>query len=113
FGVLFTILIDLMTGFHRWSVNYVIPAGILVADIVMVVSMVVNRRNRQSYVVPMLTIILISLIPELLWWFGIITKPMLCWIAMFITICVGFATMLINEYRSFNELRRRFHINRK
>ncbi len=113
FGVLFTIVIDYMTGFNRWSVNYVIPSGILTADLAMIVSMIVNRKNRQSYVVPMLIIILISLMPEVLWWFGIITKPMLSWIAMIVTISVGFASMLVNEYRSFNEIRRRFHINRK
>ena len=113
FSVLFLILVDLMTGFNRWSVNYIIPAGILTADMIMMISMLVNRRNRQSYVVPMLIIIVISLVPELLWWLGIITKPMLSWIAMIVTIVVGFASMLINEYRSFNEIKRRFHISRK
>lgn len=113
FGVLFAILVDYVTGFHRWSVNYIIPAGILAADLVMIISMIINRRNRQSYVVPMLVIIVISLVPELLWWIGIITKPMLSWIAMIVTISVGFASMLVNEYRSLNELKRRFHINRR
>lgn len=113
FGVLFLILVDYMTGFHRWSVNYMIPAGILTADTIMIISMTVNHRNRQSYVVPMLIIIVISMVPELLWLIGIITKPMLSWIAMIVTIVVGFASMLVNEYRSLNEIKRRFHINRK
>ncbi len=112
-GVLLTIVIDYMTGFRRWSVNFVIPGGILMGDFIMIISMIINRKNRHSYVVPMMVIICISLVPVLLWWLQIITKPMVSWIAMMVTIILGFATMLMDEYRTLREIQRRFHINRK
>ena len=46
-GLLFSI--DYLTGYREWSVNYVIPIGIIIMDAIIVFLMIFNRRNWQSY----------------------------------------------------------------
>ena len=48
-AILVMVAIDFLIGYHGWSVNYVLPSGILFMDAAIVLLMIVNRRNWQSY----------------------------------------------------------------
>ena len=110
FTVLLVILIDVLTGFRRWSVNYVFPGGLLLVDATIVVLMVVNLRNWQSYIIFQLGMILLSFAPLLLWRWEIITNPLLSFIALGVSIFLFLGTLIIGDRRARIELRRRFHI---
>ena len=48
-AILVVIAIDFVVGYRGWSVNYAIPAAIILVDVGIIICMIVNRRNWQSY----------------------------------------------------------------
>lgn len=109
-GILFIVFIDVATGFNRWSVNYVIPGGILLVDAAIVLLMIINYKNWQSYIIFQMVMILFSLCPMILWRIGIITSPILSLVTVGITLFLIIGTVIIGERRARTELQRRFHI---
>ncbi len=109
-GILLVVLIDFITGYEGWSVNYVMPGGILLADAGIVVLMLVNMRNWQSYLLFQIVMILGSLIPILFWRLDIITKPLLSMIALGVSVFLFLGTFIIGDRRAKIELKRRFHV---
>ena len=41
--------IDYLTGYRRWSLDYVFPGGIIAIDLALFILILINRRNWQSY----------------------------------------------------------------
>lgn len=109
-GVALVVLIDVLTGFHRWSVNCVLPSGLMLVDCIVVVMMLVNRRNWQSYLVLQIGMILLSLVPLLLWWLDVVTWPMLSVIGFGVALFLFLGSLIIGDQRARVELSRRFHI---
>lgn len=109
-GLIFLVILDAETGFYRWSLNYVFPAGILVADLIILVLMLTNLKNWQSYMVMQIIMIGVSVIPLILWLYGTVTSPVLSVIAACITVFLFLGSLLIGDRTARGELRRRFHI---
>ena len=110
FGVLYVILIDYVIGYHGWSVNFVLPGGLLFADAAILVVMFLNRRNWQSYLMPELTMILLSGIPLVLIFFDVVTEPFISGFAFAVSALLFLGTVIIGDRRARNELKRRFHV---
>lgn len=110
FGILLVVIIDSVTGFHRWSVNYIFPSGLMLVDLIIIVLMLINIRAWQSYIILQLAMVLLSLTPLVLWRMGIITSPLLSFIALGISFFLFLGTVIIGDRRARVELQRRFHI---
>lgn len=108
--VLLVILIDWVTGFHRWSLNYVFPSGLIAVDGIIVLLMLLNKRNWQSYIVLQLGMILINLASLILWRIELITVPLIALIAFAVSVFLFLGTLIIGDRPARVELRRRFHI---
>lgn len=102
--------IDYLTGYRGWSLNYVFPVGILVIDLALFILMLVNRRNWQSYMMPQIFSILLSLIPVILRMAGVIGFPYLVWIAFAVSVFLFLGTLILGDQRARTELKRRFHV---
>ena len=109
-GVLYTIIIDICLGFSRWSLNFVFPGAIIVLDFVIVVLMIVNNSDFQSYMVFEIIMILLSLIPLLLSLPGIVTFRIPSIIAFFASLAMFLGTLIIGGRAARSEMRRRFHL---
>lgn len=109
-GILLVIIIDSVTGFHRWSVNYIFPSGLMLVDLIIIILMLINIRAWQSYIILQLAMILFSLTPLVLWRLGVITSPLLSFIALGISFFLFLGTLIIGDRRARVELQRRFHI---
>ena len=109
-GLLLVILIDAVLGFGGWSINYVVPAAFVLIDVAVLILMLVNSRNWQSYIPVQILVVLLSLICVILYRCNIIHV----WVPAvvgFAVVCIIFlGTVLIGGQRSMQELRRRFHI---
>lgn len=103
------IIIDVMTGYKGWSVDYAVPTTILFADIAIVCLIIVNRLNWQSYFMYQITITVFSFIPMILWAVGLIRRPLMAIITVIISVLVLTVTVLLGDRRVKNELIRRFH----
>ncbi len=102
--------IDYLTGYRGWSLNYVLPSGILFLDAGILVLMIVNRRNWQSYMMLQIFTILLSILPTVLLAIGKINFPYLAIIAMAISILIFLGTLILGDRRARAELKRRFHL---
>ena len=104
------VLIDFLIGYHGWSVNYVLPAGVIVLDIGIIILMIINRRNWQSYIMWQILMLLVSVMLGVFYWFDIITSPYLAGMAILMSVFLFLGTVIIGDRRARVELKRRFHI---
>lgn len=102
--------IDYLTGYHGWALNFVLPSAILLLDLGIVILMIVNRRNWQSYMMIQILSILFSLIPVILFFTGIISFAPLVFIALAASTFLFLGTLILGDQRARNELKRRFYI---
>ncbi len=109
-GICYIILIDFVTGYRGWSVNFVVPGVIMLMDVGVIVLMIVNMRNWQSYLLFQIFMILCSLIPLLLIAVHVVTAPGLSELAFGCTVLLFIGTLIIGDRRARIELKRRFHV---
>ena len=109
-GISMIVIIDFVTGYNGWSVNYVLPAGILLVDAVIIVLMLVNIKGWQSYMVWQIFMISCSMVPVILYLLGIVTRPGLTFIALGCSFFLFLGTFIIGDRRARVELKRRFHV---
>ncbi len=110
FGILYVILIDCVIGYHGWSVNFVLPGGLLFVDAAILAVMFLNRRNWQSYIMLELFMILMSLLPIILILTGIVTETFISALAFVVSVLLFLGTLIIGDRRAKSELKRRFHV---
>ena len=109
-AVLLTVAVDFITGYRGWSVDYVASGGILVMDIVIIILMICNRRNWQSYIMWQIAMILLSAIPAVLYLLGLEHNFVMAVLPMIVSVFLFLGTLMIGGRRAVQELYRRFHI---
>lgn len=109
-AVVFLVGIDFLTGYRGWSVNYIMPAGIMAIDFGILLLMAINRRNWQSYMIIQILMILLSIIPVVLLALHVIYFPYLAIGAMGLSLFIFLGTLIIGDQRARTELKRRFHV---
>ena len=109
-AVILVLIIDFYTGFHRWSVNFVLPGALCAIDIGLIILMIINSRNWQGYMMSQLLVIILGIIPLILIKLGIVTFPLVSETAFIASLLVFIGTLLIGGRTAREELKRRFHI---
>lgn len=103
------VVIDNVIGYKGWSVNYAIPGIILFANLAIVLLMIVNRMNWQSYFMYQIAITIFSFIPLILFWVKLINQPILAILTSVISIIILIGTIVFGDRSVKNELIRRFY----
>lgn len=101
---------DFFAGYNGWSVNYVLPAGVLLIDAGILALIIINRKNWQSYIMPELFTTLCGGGLLLLYVFGAVTSPVVSLAAFNVSLLLLLGTGIIGGRRARVELKRRFHI---
>lgn len=109
-AVVLVLLLDSYTGFHGWSVDYVLPGAVLLVNLVLLILMAVNSRNWQGYMASQLIMILIGLIPVVLINLGVVKHPIVSEIAFLSCLFVFLGTLILGGRTAREEMKRRFHI---
>ena len=109
-GVLLTIAIDFIIGYRGWSVNFVVPSAILLFDVAIIVLMLVNMENWQSYILLQIMTIIFSIVTLILWRVHIIQYPVVTIIAAAVSAVLFVGTLIFGDRRAKMELKRRFHM---
>lgn len=109
-GVVFLYLLDYMTGDKGWSLNYAFPVIIIGLDVAVLVLMIVNYRNWQSYMMMQLFTLLLSSLGMILLGMGVITTTYLVMTAMCCSLLLFLGTLIIGDERARTELKRRFYV---
>lgn len=101
--------IDFLTGYHKWSLEFSFPSAILLLDLAILILMIINHRNWQSYMMVQIFTIILSLIPVILLAAGVIEFPYLAMIALGVSVFIFLGTLILGDQRARSELTRRFH----
>ena len=109
-GVVMVIFLDWILGYRGWSLNYVLPAGLILLDVALIILRLINRRNWQSYMVHQLGIILLGLVPAWFIHIGWIRHPILSVCAIAISLVMFVVTLILGGRAARTELKRRFHV---
>ena len=109
-GVVLVFAIDYLLGFKRWSLNYVLPGGLILMDIALIILRIINRRNWQGYMAQQLMVIFMGLLPVIFILNGWITDPIVSVVAIAESIVLFITTLIMGGRAAQMELRRRFHI---
>ncbi len=104
------ILIDVLTGFHGWSLNYFLPGSIILLNSGILVAMFINIRNWQSYMMIELMTIVWSAVPFIFLKIGLMTHVSVSLIALAYSVFLFLGTIIIGGKRASTELKRRFHV---
>lgn len=109
--VLSTLGIDLIYGYQGWSLDFMLPLAIIAMDIAIIVLMIYNRRNWQSYICIQLFLVICSIIPIVLYLIGIGKYINLAVLPMIVSGALFLGTMILGDRRARTELKRRFHVD--
>lgn len=109
-GALFILLIDIFFGFEGWSLNYVIPQVLMVANVVIFILMMINRMKWRDYVFYQMVMTLLGLVPMLLILFGWITLPFMSILSVILSLAILIGTFIFGDKTVKGELIRRFHL---
>lgn len=109
-AVLLVIAADNIVGYRGWSVNYVLPSAVLLLDVTIIMLMIFNTSNWQSYILMQILTVIVSFVCILLWRFEVITSPILTFVAMASSLCMLLGTLIFGDRKAKAELKRRFHV---
>ena len=104
------VLLDYLFHWQRISVNYVMPAAMLLAGIIIAALMYFDRKKWQSYFMYLFSLSFVSFLPIIFYYIGIITNPILAVINMLVTIALFVLTVHSRGDSTLEELVRRLHI---
>lgn len=108
--MLLSVLIDFFLGYTGWSMDYAIPCTIMALDVAIIVFMIFDRNNWQSYILLQVYAMAISLLISILIFTDLFHWPLLMFIADAVTIISFGATLLFGDKRATTELKRRFRV---
>lgn len=104
------VLLDYVFHWQRISVNYVMPAAMLLSGIIISGLMYFDRKKWQSYFMYLFSLSFASLLPIIFYYMGIITNPIVAVINMLVTIALFVLTVHSRGHSTLEELVRRLHI---
>lgn len=102
--------IDFLTGERGWSMELIWPFAVIAMNIFILILIIVDRQDWQSYMVYELISILLAAAPLLFLLRHRITFPYLAYTAAAYSVLQFLGTLIIGDYRARTELKRRFHI---
>ncbi|MEG1639549.1 MAG: DUF6320 domain-containing protein, partial [Ruthenibacterium sp.] len=101
------VLLDFETGYHAWSVNYVLPVIFCAGSVSLVLVILCNRTNWAGYVLYQAILAVFGFVPLVLYFTGISHSLVAALIPTLLAF-VSIAAMLIFGDKSIkNEFRRR------
>ncbi|MBQ8509247.1 MAG: hypothetical protein IJ493_04995 [Clostridia bacterium] len=106
-GLLF--LIDYLTGWHRWSVNYAIPGLVVAAAVAIVLMIVIKPVKYRAYTIYLLVNAVLGVLSVLLWISGAATVEWPVVTACGTALLCFLAMLVFADRRTRNELHKRFH----
>ncbi len=83
------VLWDIFTGWHGWSVNYLIPIGVLTALGSMPIIALVQHLEKQEYLFYLIQACALGFLPAILMFAGVVSRP------VFSTLCTGVSLLVL------------------
>lgn len=107
---LLLLLLDFLTGFQGWSLAFVFPAFVAIYDLSVLILMVIDKHNWQSFILMQMLAVGLSLILFVLYFFGLFYWLYAAFGILIFTLIVFVGTLVVGGQRAREEVARRFHM---
>lgn len=107
--LLVTVIIDYVTGYRGWSLRFVIPGMLLLADFALLVLMALRPERWQGFFMCQIAVCVLSVVPVVMAYVGLIDNMFLAILDCFILWLSLAGTIIFGGRRTRLELKRRFH----
>lgn len=104
-----SLILDIILGFTRWSLNYAIPIIILAGTIALVIFTCIRPTRFLAYFIYMLMIALFGLTMLILLWARLVTVKAPSIITAFVSLMVIIGMFIFGDKKTENEFVKRFH----
>ncbi len=108
--ILLIVILDHIIGYTGWSVNFGVPSIILVLDVVVMIFIIADNSNWQSYIMLQLMLCVVSVISVVHVFADVVTKPILTIVTAVITGLILIGIIVFGDKKATNELFKRFRI---
>jgi hypothetical protein len=102
-------IIDLITGWHQWSINLVIPFTIIASTITITIILYIKKTKWREYMIYQLIITANGLIPGLLYIFGFVNIFWPVGVSLLYAFLTIIGIWIFADKQLGNELKKRFH----
>ncbi|MBE6611447.1 MAG: hypothetical protein E7632_03040 [Ruminococcaceae bacterium] len=106
----FVVLLDYLTGWHHWSVTYVIPALIIAEALALLLMILIRPQRFRAYTIYQLFIAILGVLSLFLWIFGVSDVEWPVVTAASVSIICFFAMLMFSHRKTSHELTKRFHV---
>lgn len=107
-GLLF--IIDMLSGFYRWSVNIVIPYLFIAGTLINTIIILKKKMLWREYAGYILAMIFLGFLPVLLYWTGIADILWAAAVSALYSILTVIGMLIFANKKFKNEVTRRFHL---
>ena len=110
-GALFYImLVDFVLGYKGWSLGVGMPVIVLVLDVIIIICMIINRQNWESYLLLQIFCVILGIVQMLLYFTKVLQSPVLPWTSFLVSLILFTSSVVIGDRKARNELKRKFYI---
>lgn len=102
-------ILDMILGFSRWSINYLIPIVISAGIIALIIFILIKPTNFLTYFIYMIIIALFGIILLILLWADIVTVKTPSVITAFVSLLSIIGMFMFGDKSAKNEFVKRFH----
>ena len=102
--------IDYRLGFKGWSLSLAIPIILIVANTAMLILTIVSYKKYLRYAIYQLFILIFSILPAILIGERIVTKPVMSFIAIGISLLNFIITIILSAKDLKEAIKRKFHM---
>ena len=104
------LILDYLTGFHRWSVNFAIPSLLTASILAILVIAFVSKYNEHRCLVYILVNAIFAAVPVILLALGVVTIHWPSFGCIGVTVLSVAAMVLFARVNTIHELKRRLHL---
>lgn len=109
-AIVMMLVLDAVTGAMGWSVAYGLPCATMLLNGILVVCMLVNREDWQSYLLVQMFALLLSVVSLILYFVKVTEDPVLPWAAFVLSASIFSFCLIMGNRTAKSELKRRFYI---
>ena len=97
-------------GYKGWSLGVGMPVIVLTLDAIIIVCMIINRQNWESYLLLQIFCVILGAVQMALYFTKVLQSPVLPWTSFLVSLILFTSSVVIGDRKARNELKRKFYI---
>lgn len=106
----FVLLVDLLLGFHRWSLSIAIPTICIVGNIAMIIMMIIRHFDLKDFIIYILASCLYGMIPLIFFLLNWVDIKWICLSSAAFSLIVLIGAFVFADRKTKLELKKRLHL---